>query len=152
METGLGKGAGLPSAAGATALPAKVGTSCGEGKPLCQQFLLTRRRHGPRSGRHGGALVAQRTGPEIATPSRLRRSRARAGSGSRPGGLRRAVVRMSREPVRWGAASLREGGPPADDAVPPNEPLRHRPGDPTPSVPSLPVPEVYAALNSSPAV
>ncbi|MFK4211814.1 cation-translocating P-type ATPase [Streptomyces sp. NPDC030920] len=116
METGLGKGTGLPSVV--PALPTEVGTSCGEGKPLCQQYFLTCCRHGPRSGRHGGALVAQRTGPHIATPSWLRRSRARAGSGSRTGGLRRAVVRMSREPVRWGAASLREGGPTADGAVP----------------------------------
>ena len=57
---------------------------------------------------------------------------------------------MSREPARWGTAVLREGGPPADAALPATEPLRDQPGASVPSLPSLPVREVFAGLSSSP--
>ncbi|MFF2514612.1 cation-translocating P-type ATPase [Streptomyces sp. NPDC058086] len=57
---------------------------------------------------------------------------------------------MSREPARWGTAVLREGGPPADAALPATDALRDRPGALAASLPSLPVREVFAVLSSSP--
>ncbi|WP_369386549.1 cation-translocating P-type ATPase [Streptomyces sp. CG1] len=57
---------------------------------------------------------------------------------------------MCPEPARWATATLREGDPSADAAVPATGPSRDRPGGLAPSVSSLAVPEVFTALDSSP--
>ncbi|GHE13506.1 cation-transporting P-type ATPase [Streptomyces alanosinicus] len=57
---------------------------------------------------------------------------------------------MSPEPAPLGTAALREGGPPNCVTPPAPEPPAERPGVPASSFPSLPVPDVFAALGSSP--